>query len=167
MIPVALILLAAATHVDLVDDRYQIPAGQWRYVELGLRQKPALVTADFEVKSGSHELRLALMRREDLERLRDDRPSGVLAATEPAGSGRLHYQLRVAGDYILLIDNREGRDRPAEAHLRVALDFGTAPGPAVSRLSVTRQVTVIAISFAVFFAIAGFSARRLLRGINH
>jgi len=84
-----------------------------------------------------------------------------------AGSGHLRYQVRVAGEYILLIDNREGRDRPAEAHLRVALDFGTEPGPAVSRLSVTRQITVIAISFAVFFAIAGFSARRLLRGINH
>jgi hypothetical protein len=166
MIPVALILWAATTHVDLVDDVYRIPAGQWRYVELGLRQKPAFVAADFEVKSGPHEVRLALMRREDMERLREDRPSGVLATTDPAGSGRLRYQVQAAGEYILLIDNREGRDRPAEAHLRVALDFGAEPGPAVSRLSVPRQITVIAISFAVFFAIAGFSARRLLRGIN-
>lgn len=167
MIPVALILLAASTHVDLVDDLYQIPAGQWRYVELGLRQKPAFVAADFEVKSGSHEVRLALMRREDMERLREDRPSGVLAATDPAGSGQLRYQVRVEGDYILLIDNRLSANRPTEAHLRVSLDFGTIPGPAVTRLSVPRQITVIAISFAVFFAIAGFSARRLLRVINH
>jgi hypothetical protein len=107
-----------------------------------------------------------LLRNEDLERLRADRPSGVLAATDAAGSGRLDYQVRVAGDYALLIDNRDGRD-PAEAHLRVALDFGKLPGPAVSHLSVTRQITVIVVSFAVFFAIAGFSARRLLRGINH
>jgi hypothetical protein len=166
MISVALILLATTSHVDLVDDIYQIPAGQWRYVELGLRQRPAFVAADFEVKSGSSEVRLALMRREDMERLREERPSGVLAATDPAGQGRLRYQIGVAGDYILLIDNRLSAGRPTEAHLRVSLDFGGAPGPAVTRLPVPRQITVITISFAVFFAIAGFSARRLLRGIN-
>lgn len=166
MIPVALILLAASSQVELVDDVYQIPAGQWYYVPLGLRQKPAFVAADFEVKSGARRVRLALMRREDMERLREDRPSGVLAATEPAGSGQLRHQIGVAGDYILLIDNRLSADRPTEAHLRVSLDFSRTPGPAITRLSVPRQITVIAISFAVFFAIAGFSARRLLRGIN-
>ena len=166
MISVALILLALTTHVDLVDDVYKIPAGQWRYVELGLRQRPALVTADFQVRSGSQQVHLALMRREDLQRLREGRPSGALAATGVAGSGNLRYQVREAGDYVLLIDNREGRARPAEAHLHVALDFGPARSPGVTRLSVPRQITVIALSFAVFFAIAGFSARRLLRGIN-
>jgi hypothetical protein len=165
MIPVALLLLAAATQVDLVDEVFQIPAGEWRYVELGLRQKPALVAADFEVRSGSRELRLALMRRDDLQRLRENRPHGVLAATDPGGSGRLRHQVQVAGDYVLMIDNRDGPN-PTSAHLRIALDFGVAPGPAVSRLSPQRQIVVIAISFAVFFAIAGFSARRLLRGIK-
>ena len=166
MIPVAFILLAAATHVDLVDDVFRIPGGEWRYVELGLRQKPAFVSADFDVRSGSRQVRLALLRRDDLERLREDRPHGVLAATDPGASGRLKYQVRVAGDYVLLIDNREARDRPAEAHLRVALDFGLSPGPAVSRLSLQRQIAVIAISFAVFFGIVGYSTRRLLRGIK-
>jgi hypothetical protein len=161
MIQVALLLLAAATHVDLVDEVFQIPAGQWRYVDLGLRQKPPIVAADFEVRSGSHEVQLALMRRDDLEKLRQDRPHGLLAETETAGSGRLRYQVRVAGDYALLIDNREGR-RPASVHLRVNLDW-----PIVTRLSLPRQITVITISFAVFFAIAGFSARRLLRGMKH
>ena len=167
MIPVALILLAVSSQVNLLDDVVQIPAGHWYYFPLGLRQKPAFVAADFEVKSGSDLVRLALMRREDMERLRDNRPSGVLAATDSARSGQLRYQIGVAGDYILLIDNRLSPDRPTEAHLRVSLDFSRAGGPAVTRLSVPRQITVIAISFAVFFAIAGFSARRLLRGINH
>ena len=84
MIPLALFLLAAATHVDLVDDVFQIPAGEWRYVdELSLHQKPAFVSADFEVRSGSRHVRLELMRREDLERLRKSRPYGVLEATKP------------------------------------------------------------------------------------
>jgi len=166
MIPVALLLLAATTHVVLVDEDFQIPASEWRYVELSLRQKAAIVTADLQIQSGSHELRLALMRREDLERLRQDRPHGVLAATDPGESGRLRYTVRVAGDYVLLIDNRGSPAQPAKAHLRVALDFGTAAGPAVWELSERRRIAVIAISFAVFFGIVGYSARRLLRGIQ-
>ena len=167
MIPVALLLLAATTHVDLVDDIFRIPAGEWRYVEVGLRQKAALVSADFQVQSGSHKVRIALLRREDLERLRDDRPHGVLATTDPAASGKLRYPVRIAGDYVVMIDNRDDPDHPAEAHLRVALDFGGPGGPAVTQLSPQRQIAVISISFAVFFAIAGYSARRLLRGIRH
>lgn len=166
MIPVALLFFAAATHVDLVDEDFHIPAGEWRYVELGLRQKAALVSANFQVRSGSHQIRLALMRREDLERLRDDRPHGVLAATEPEGGGTLRYPVRVPGDYVLLIDNRAGTNQAADAHLRVALDFGIPAGQQVTGLSATRQIVVVALSFAVFFAIAGYSARRLIQGIK-
>lgn len=166
MIPVALLLVAASTHVDLVDEVYRIPAGQWRYVPLELRQRPAFVAANFEVRSGSPHLRLALMRREDLERMRNDDPYGVLAATDAAASGRLRYPVRVAGDYVIVIDNRTSSNQAAEAHLHVALDFGGQPGPEVTRLSPQRQMVVIAISFAVFFGIVSYSARRLLRHIN-
>jgi hypothetical protein len=48
----------------------------------------------------------------------------------------------------------------------VVLDFGARPGPQVTRLSPQRQFTVILISFAVFFGIVTYSARRLLRGIR-
>ena len=166
MIPIALLLLAATTHVDLVNEVYHIPAGQWRFVELGLRQRPAFVAADFEVQSGSHQVRLALLRRDDLERLRDEEPAGVLAATEPGGSGKLRYQIRAPGEYAVVIDNREDSSHEAVAHLRVSLDFGRNPGPEVTRLSPLRQFLVVALSFAVFFGIVGYSTRRLLHGIR-
>ena len=88
MIPLALILLAAATRLELVDEILRIPAGDWRYVELGLKQQAAFVAADFEVQSGSQLVKLELMRREDLDRLRTDRPNGVIAATAAAVSDR-------------------------------------------------------------------------------
>lgn len=166
MIPVAILLLAATTHVDLVDEVYRIPAGQWRYVELGLQQKPAFVAADFEVQSGSHQIRLALLRRDDLERLRAEEPAGVLAATNPGGSGKLRYQVRTPGEYALVLDNREDSEHAAVAHLHVSLDFGRNSGPAVTRLTPFRQIIVVAFSFAVFFGIVGYSTRRLLRGIQ-
>jgi hypothetical protein len=166
MIPLALILLAAATRLELVDEVLRIPAGDWRYVELGLKQQAAFVAADFEVQSGSQPVKLELMRHEDLDRLRADRPNGVIAATALAASGRLLYRVRVPGDYVVVIDNRDGDGQEAVARLRVVLDFGARPGPQVTRLSPQRQFTVILISFAVFFGIVTYSARRLLRSIR-
>jgi hypothetical protein len=133
---------------------------------LGLKQQAAFVAADYEVQSGSQPVKLELMRHEDLDRLRADRPNGVIAATALAASGRLLYRVRVPGDYVVVIDNRDGDGREAVARLRVVLDFGARPGPQVTRLSPQRQFTVILISFAVFFGIVTYSARRLLRGIR-
>ena len=166
MIPVALLVMAAATRVDLVDETIRIPAAEWRYVELKLHQKPALVSADVDVLSGPARVRLALMHREDLDRLRAGRPYSVLAATEPEASEKLRFAVRKPGDYVVVVDNRMDGNQPVTAHLRVSLDFGEPPGPEVTRLSPQRQAAVIAISFAVFFGIVTFSARRLLRAVK-
>ena len=69
-----ILLLASSTRVQLVDEVYQIPAKEWRFVELGLNQKPAKVWATYQVESGPREVRLALMRREDLGTAAGRRP---------------------------------------------------------------------------------------------
>jgi hypothetical protein len=167
VIPAAVLLVAAAaaTYVQLMDGVVQVPAGDWRYVEVALKQQTAFVSADYQVESGSPDIRLALVRREDLERMRNQMPDGALAVTAAAPSGHIRYRVPERGVYVVLIDNRAS-SRPAAAHLLVSLNFGLRPGPTVTRLSPQRQITVIAISFAVFFAIATYSTRRLLRGIR-
>jgi hypothetical protein len=166
MIPFALILAAAVTQVDVVNEVFHVPPGEARSVGLGLKQRPAIVAADFEVESGPAQVRLELIRREDLDRLRGEFPAGVMAATVRGSSGRIRYRVRVPGDYVVVIDNRGADTRPVEARLRVALDFQMQSGPEVTRLSPGRQFAVILISFAVFFGIVSYSARRLLRGIR-
>ena len=166
MIALALLFLVASSHsVDLVDEPYQIPANEWRYVEVSLKQQPALVSADFRVKSGSRNVRLALLHREDLQRLREDRPHGWLAETPTGDSGRLRYRVRYPGDYALIVDNRDG-DSPARIDLKVSLIFGAGHAPEVTQLSPGRQLAVILVSFAAFFGIVMWSARRLLRNIK-
>lgn len=166
MISFALILLAASTHLELVNEVLRVPPGELRSFPLVLKQHPAMVAADFEVQSGPARLWLALMRRDDLKRLHDELPAGVMAGTIPGSSGRIRYRVRVPGDYVVVIENRGGDARPAEARVRVALDFQMQSGPEVTRLSPGRQFAVILISFAVFFGIVSYSARRLLRGIK-
>ncbi|HEY1339632.1 MAG TPA: hypothetical protein VGF59_19100 [Bryobacteraceae bacterium] len=161
-----LLLLAASTNLELVNEIVPIPAREWRYVEFGLNQKPAVVMAMYTVESGATSVRLAVIRREDLERLRQDQPHGVLAATRPGKAGALSHQVRRPGDYVVVVDNRDGSS-PARVRLRVSLDFSPRRlGPEVTRLSPERQLAVIVISFAVFFGIVAYSGRKLLRAIR-
>lgn len=164
MIVLAWILtLAAATRIDLVDEVYSIPADQWRYIEVGLKQQPALVLAHYEVTGESAGVRLSLMRREDMENLREGLPHGVVQAAGSGRSGTLRAQV-VPGDYVIVLDNESNSGRAAAVHLRVWLDFSKAA--TVAQISPTRQLIVIAISFAVFFGILGYAMRRMWKGIK-
>jgi len=159
-----ILLFASSSHVDLVDEVYEIPANHWYYKELGLKQKPASVSASYKVESGSMEVRLALMHIEDLDRLRDGSPHGVIEVTGSSGQGAIHRALINAGsDYVIVVDNRG--QTPSKIHLQVSLDFGGAY-PQITQLSPRRQITVILVSFAAFFCIVTWSANRLLREIR-
>jgi hypothetical protein len=46
------------------------------------------------------------------------------------------------------------------------LDFGNSSTTPVRTLTPQRRLAVILISFAVFFAIAGWSGRRLIRALS-
>ena len=153
--------LADPQRVDLVDEVYQIPAHEWRYIEVGLKQRQGEVSARFDAEPRARQVRLALMRRDDLERLRNGLAHGVMAVTEAAGSGRLDFAVPSPGDYVLVVDN-QSRDE-AKVHLRVWLQFAGRRGPKVTTLSPLRQFTVIVLSCAFFLGIVTFSARRLLR----
>jgi hypothetical protein len=158
---VCTLALVFASAEEFVDQVYTIPADEWRYVDLGTRQRPALVEAEYDVRSGSDHVRLAVMRRDDLEHLREGLPHGVVETTEPGRAGKLTCQVRPPGEYVVVVDNRMGDGRAAVVRLRIRLDF--PPGGAIpERLSPQRRLAVILVSFAAFFAIVTWSGRKLL-----
>jgi len=157
-------LAAAPTSVELVDEVYQIPPTSGDTSRSISKQQPALVSATFQVLTGAGQARIALMRRQDLERLRGGQPHGVMTVTPLASSGNLAYYVHWPDDYAIVVDNRAAQS--SAVHLRISLEFGGNPGPAVTRLPARRQFAVILISFAVFFGIVSFSARRLWRAIK-
>ena len=160
-----LLLLAAATRVELVDEVYTIPAAEWRYVQVDLKQTPVGVNCDFQVLTPGAQVRAALLSRADRERLRADQAHGFLAATPPESAGRLRYRLLRAGEYAVVVDNRAART-PVRVHLRISLDFAGRPAQGVGTLSPRRQLAVILISFAVFFGIVTWSAKKLMKAMK-
>jgi hypothetical protein len=155
-----MLLVAASSSVELVDQTYVIPANDWRFVDLGLRQRPALVKAAFDVQDGPP-VQLILMERADLERLNRGETYAVVAATQVKLQGRLEVRTGKPGDYVVVVENRSGRVEAATVRLRVSIDFVEA-----TQISPQRQLTVITISFAVFFGIVTYSGRRLWKAVR-
>jgi hypothetical protein len=161
MIALAWLMLAAVTSkVELVNGDYQIAPSDWQWVPIGVKQRTGMLSADFQVRSSSGQVRLVLMRREDL----DDMPRGNLAQTPLGSAGSINRYLHELGEYGLVIQNQDAR-APANVHLNIWMDFAQ-PRSGVETLSPKRQFSVIAISFAVFFGIVTWSAKRLFQSMR-
>jgi hypothetical protein len=166
MIPPAVwLLLAATAQIELFDDVVPIPAGEWRYVDVMLNQQTATVDCTFQVISGGSVVRAGLLNREELLRMKGGQGREFLKITPAGKDGRFRHPVRVPGQYAVVADNREGRE-PARVRLRVSLDFSHRSPTQAQYLPAHRQMAVILISLAVFFAIVTFSARRLFRAIR-
>ena len=162
MLPFLCLFVLAGSQVMMVDEVYPIPAGEWHFVPIDLKQRPATVTASFDAPDGAGRIRLALVSRNDLEHLWRGLPQGALEIVGPASSGRLHHAIRFPGEYAIVVDNQLGDGKTPQVRLRVWLDFGGPSEPDVTTLSPGGRFTVIAISFAVFFGIVFFAGRKLL-----
>ena len=158
-----LLLLAASTPAVLTDDVYQIPAGGWRWVRFEIGHRPAAVECRFETVGGG-EVRAELVSREDLELVREHKIHDTLASTDTARKDAFSQFVREPGEYAVVIENPGSG--PVAAHLTVALSFGAAGQPVSRYLSCDRRLTVILVSFAMFFAIVTLSARALLRAMK-
>jgi hypothetical protein len=156
----SLVLLAISGGVELVDEVYRVPAADWRYVDLGPIRRPVIVKAAFSVESGPNVL-LMLMTSADLERMSHGESYAPLAAVA-SHNGSFEHRIGPPGDFVVVLQNATLENRasrqPASVHLRILLDYGDA-----TQLSPERRLTVIAISFAVFFGLVGFSANKLWR----
>jgi hypothetical protein len=160
----AILLLAAPVGSPAKEEVHQIPAGDWKYVEIALHQRPARISVSYDVLSGSENVRVALMLRDDLERMDEDL-RGSIALTPKGRHGAFVDRVRRNGDYVLVLDNQDGRE-PATVRLRLGLDFFAGRGAEAERLTPLRQLTVVAVSCVAFLGIVGFSARRLFTAMK-
>jgi hypothetical protein len=158
-------LAAASAQTELVDEAFLLPAAEWRYVELRLSRPSATVICRYEAPPGSR-VRAALLPAEDLARMRNDEPHGVLVATPAGERGGFRHSVHQPGDYYVVVDNRNDGARAARVTLRVSLDFAASGRPAVRTLSPRRRAVVIAVSCLFFVGVVGFAGRSLLRGLR-
>lgn len=158
-----ILLLASAAGNDLSDQIHQIPAGDWKYVEVPLHQHPARISASYEVLDGSGRVRMLWMLREDLQWMESD--PGAILSTPEGRRGYFTDPVRRLGDYVVVLDNREGR-RYSTVRLHIGLDTSAGGASGVGTLSPPRQLVVILVSCVGFLGIVAFSARRLRKAMS-
>jgi hypothetical protein len=161
---IALLWLLAASPQDmrqtLMDEVYTIPASDWRYVPVVLKQPPVTLECEFKVLSGGA-VKVGLVNGQGLAAMRQGRRHDTLATTSFVNGGRLTYGVLEPDEYAVIVDNGlEGRGA-AQVQLRVALEFPGRQQAQVRQLSPARRVVVAAISLAIFLGIVTYAGKRL------
>jgi hypothetical protein len=152
-----LLVLVAPGSQTLTDEVFQIPAKEWRYVAVTVKQVPATVECNFHVISGAGAVRVALVNADGLD---DWKQGDRSAAGGPAQQGGFSRTVSVPDEYAVIIENSGRGD--TSVRLRVSLDSSGRGQPPAKYLSPQRRLVVIAISATVFFAIVSYSAKKLL-----
>ena len=155
-----LLLLTSPGSLELFDETATIARGNWNFYQVNLRQRPATVEAAFDVLSGARQVRLVLMTHDEAQRMHAGEAHRELAATAAGARGSLSFTVARPDDYALVVDNRAGSESAA-VRVRASLDFARA-----KRVPWERQAVVIALSFAFFFGVVTFSARRVMRAMR-
>ena len=158
MVAALFLLLAASSRVEVVNEDFQIPANDWRYVPRPLNQEPTLVACEFRSDRPDARVRVSLLSRADLDDRRAGRDYEEIAATPVGPRGTLRVAVHEPETYVVIENHAP---QPADVHLQIFLEQ-----PQVRYLSRGRQLAVIIISFGVFFGIVIFSAMKLLRAIR-
>ncbi|HLM98758.1 MAG TPA: hypothetical protein VK335_05730 [Bryobacteraceae bacterium] len=154
-----LLALFAPESQTLTDEVFQIPAKEWRYVDVAVKHVPVTVDCEFHVTSSTGAVRVELVNAEGLndwkQGHRDTKDSGAFR-----GQASFSRMISVPDDYAVVVEN-SGRS-PATVRLRVSLDASGRGLPQARYLSPQKRLVVIAISATVFLAIVSYSAKKLL-----
>jgi hypothetical protein len=157
MIPLALILLLAGGSRVVIDDTIEVPAAEWRYVDIAAKEPNAVVSCEYEVVSPKAEARLVWIARKDLDLFRSGERQRILAASAFGSDGALRQVAPAAGDYAVVVENLPTSHAPAKVRLKVWLRSAVNPQYA----SPERRLVVILLSCIAFLGMVTFSAYKL------
>jgi len=155
-----LFLLFAPDTQTLTDEVFEIPAKEWRYVAVTLKQVPVKLDAGFSVLSGSGTVRVAVLNAAQLEEMKQGNREAMRPA-KFARQARFQHAVSAPDEYGIVLEN--GGSQAVSVRLDVSLDFS---GPEPRYLSPQRRMTVIAVSATVFLAIVTYSTKKLLRAMR-
>lgn len=170
----AALLLVAVPLVDqgpaprmrliLAEETLDVPHGEWRSLEVALKQQVAMVECHYRVNAGPP-VRIALLNQRQLEELRAGRLAAPFSGIQQQRGGFLRQAVPEVGDYFVILDNSDGQ-RLSQVDLRVSLLF--PGGGRVRSLDPKRRTWVIALSLVFFAFVAGYAGTRLSRaGVFH
>lgn len=137
---------------------FQLQPGDYRILDLRVKQTPLRVDASFQVTEGEGSVHMELLPFHAFRSMQRGQPHQALAATADGSSGTFRQTIEEPGIYRIVITNR-----PNAKVATVALSVSTDRNPAIvaTELPAKRRIVVIAVSFLLFFAMVGYSGWKL------
>lgn len=155
---------AAAPPQDHAGQAFRLEGGEYRWVPFTVKQVPTEVYCRFEVLKGDPTVHMELLPMSEFRMFSRGRSHERLAIVPRANGGTFRQLIEERGQYAVVVENEKGGP-PAVVSLDVSTNMN--PSGAVAReLPASRRLTVIVVSFALFFAMVGWSALKLLRAMK-
>lgn len=163
-LPALILLTAVSLPADSADNPpFALPPGEFRVIDIHVRHTPMRVDAAFRVietpgTPPNASVRMELLPRAALRAMQRGLAHQALAVTPDGSSGKFRNTIEDPGAYRIVISNRDTAT-PAMVALTLSTDLNA--DVTATELSPARRITVIAVSFLVFFAMVGYSGWKL------
>jgi len=159
------ILLLQAAGIDQAPRAFRIGPGEYRWIPVTVKQTPTEVDCRFTVLEGGPSVHLELLPMREFRLFSRGREHETLAVSPDSKSGAFRRILDERGQYAVLVVNAPNA-APAVVSLEVGTNIDPVPSAISRELTPARRLTVILISFAIFFTTVSWSAVRLLRAVG-
>jgi len=162
---ISLLSFAAAVVATAQSDAqsFVLQSDDYRFIDLNMPHVPVEVEASFQVANNAGTVHMELLPHRELGAMRRGSAHTALASTAEASSGTIRHIVQEAGPYRIVIKNRKGA-KPVTVMWQVSTRLD--PEATATVLSPRRRLVTILVSFALFFAMVGYSGWRLKRAIR-
>jgi hypothetical protein len=139
--------------------------GEYRWLPFTVSRTPTAVDCRFRVLQGGPTVQMEVMTAAAFRRFSHGRGYDPIAAVPDGRNGRIERLIDERGEYMVVVENAE--EAPAAmVDLELKTDVNPSPESLARVLSPERRLTVILVSFGIFFAIVTWSGLRLWRAAN-
>jgi hypothetical protein len=144
---------------------FRLESGDYRWIPFTVRQTPTEVDCRFEVLQGGPRVHVELLPMSEFRLFNRGKQHETLAVSPNSRSGAFRRIIDHRGQYAVVVKNDAGSP-PAIISLELSTDLNPNAGVVARELPARRRLTVILISFAVFFAVVTWSGLRLMRSLS-
>jgi hypothetical protein len=144
---------------------FRLEPGDFRWVPFTVRQTPAEIDCHFEVLQGNPSVHVELLPMSEFRLFNRGRDYAKLVATPEGRTGDFRRVIDVSGQYAVMVANGSNAP-PATVLLQVRTTVNPDSKDTARTLSPERRLTVILISFSVFFVTVTWSSRKLIRAMR-
>jgi hypothetical protein len=144
---------------------FRLDPGEFRWIPFTVNQTPTEVESSFQVMRGDPSVHIELLPMSEFRRFNRGREHETLAASDSGRSGAFRRILEARGQYVVVAINKS-KSQAAVVMLELRTDLNPNADVIAKTISPQRRLTVILISFGIFFATVTWAGVRLLRSIQ-